>query len=123
PGTRPFYCLIDVSGSQSHVNPTPAGVDTCAVPGAAASLLSARDTGEGTYQPFPIGKQTMLGIQTPIYRGGGIPASVAERRAAFIGLVGVVLNPTVVMNVALAGHPGTAVSLAYASDTSAATFS
>jgi signal transduction histidine kinase len=123
PGTRPFYCLIDVSGSQSHVNPAPAGVDTCAVPGAAATLLSARDTGEGTYQPFPIGKQTMLGIQTPIYRGGGIPASVAERRTAFIGLVGVVLNPTVVMNVALAGHPGTAVTLAYASDTSAATFS
>jgi len=123
PGNRPFYCFLDLSGGRPHTPPAPAGADQCAAPGFAASLFSARDKGQGTYQPFTLKKQTMLGIQTPIYRGGGVPKTVAQRRATFIGLVAVGLMPTLVMNVALAGHPATAVTLSYARNSSAAMFS
>lgn len=122
PGKRPFYCLVDLTGHRPHTPPSPAGVDECVSPIVATSLLRARDTGEGTYQPFLLDKQTVLAIQTPIYRGAGTPATVAARRASFIGLVAVVLVPTVVMNIALVGHPDTSVTLSYARGISAAEF-
>ena len=122
PGKRPFYCFLDLSGQRPHTPQSPAGADTCATPGVLASLFSARDKGQGTYQPFSIKTQTMLGIQTPVYRGSGVPATVAERRDRFIGLVAVGLMPTVVMNAALAGHPRTAVTLTYARNGSVARF-
>jgi signal transduction histidine kinase len=122
PGKRSFYCLVDLSGSRPGVPLAPAGFDTCATPGASTSLFAARDSGLGSYQPFPLGKQTLLAIQTPIYRGGVVPSTVAARRASFIGLVGVLLTQTIIMNTALAGHPGTAVTLRYLRGSSAVEF-
>jgi signal transduction histidine kinase len=123
PGKRSFYCFLDLSGRRPNAPQSPAGADTCANPSVLTSLFSARDKGRWTYQPFELKKQTMLGIQTPVYRGGGVPKTVAERRARFIGLVAVGLMPTVVVNAALIGHPRTAVTLSYKDGSSAAEFS
>jgi signal transduction histidine kinase len=122
PGKRPYYCLSDLSGSPPGVPLSPAGVDACATPGASASLFAARDSGLGSYKPFVLGKQTLLAIQTPIYRGGGVPPTVAARRASFTGLAGVILTPAVVLNTALAGHPDTSVTLRYVRGSSAVAF-
>jgi signal transduction histidine kinase len=122
PGKRPFYCFLDLSGRRPHTPRAPSGADTCVPRGVLQSLFAARDSGQGTYEPFVLDKQTMLGIQTPIYRGIGTPATVAARRARFIGLVAVGLMPTVVMNEALDGHPATAVTLTYHGGSSTAVF-
>jgi signal transduction histidine kinase len=123
PGKRPFYCFLDLSGRRPHTPQSPSGADTCVPPGVLQSLFAARDSGRSTYEPFTLKTQTMLGIQTPIYRGSGMPKTVAERRARFIGLVAVGLMPTVVMNAALDGHPATAVTLTYDRGSSTAAFS
>jgi signal transduction histidine kinase len=123
PGKRPFYCFLDLSGQRPHASKSPSGADACAVPGVLASLFAARDSGQGTYQPFRSKQQTMLGIQTPIYRGSAIPTTIAERRARFIGLVAVGLVPAVVIDAALDGHPATAVTLTYDRGSSNAKFS
>ena len=52
-------------------------------------------------------------IVAPVYRGGLVPATIAKRRAAFLGWVGVAVEPDVLLGQALAGHPGTAVSFRY----------
>jgi len=46
----------------------------------------------------------MLGVEAPAYRGGVIPLTVPARRAAFVGWVGVVLLPKIVLRRALVGH-------------------
>jgi PAS domain S-box-containing protein len=52
-------------------------------------------------------------VNTPIYRAGVEPATVAARRKVFLGWVGHVLAPNVVLSRALEGHPGTALALRY----------
>jgi signal transduction histidine kinase len=123
PGKRPFYCFIDLTGKSA--TPTiaiPAGLDLCTGV-AGARILAARDSGQGAYQPYASGKLTLLGVETPVYRGGVVPASVAARRAAFIGWIALALRPKVVLDTARAAHVGTAVTLRYARGSSAVAFS
>ena len=124
PGKRPFYCLVDVA-SKSPVPSlaVPAGTDYCA--GAyKTGLLQGRDSGMGAYQPYTFGPLKLLAIQTPVYRGGVVPATVARRRASFIGWTGVVVSPSVILAKALESQPGMkAVALSYRRGSSAVTFS
>ncbi|MHB8696002.1 MAG: CHASE domain-containing protein, partial [Solirubrobacteraceae bacterium] len=123
PGKRAFYCFIEAtSKSPIPVAPLPAGVDYCATNGYGAGLLSARDSGRGAYLPYKSGKSTLLIIYTPIYMAGVVPATVAERRAAFIGWIGVGLRPAVVMDRAIEGQPQMAVSLVYGKGSSVDAF-
>jgi len=122
PGSRPFYCFADLSaGAPLNATSEPAGLDLCAN-GTGANLLAARDTGQGTYAPFKLGALTGLGVETPIYRGGGVPATVAERRAAFIGWVGNALEPTVVLIRVRQTHPALAVTMRFGPPKQAVTF-
>ena len=84
---------------------------------------AARDSGQGAYQPYVTGDLTLLGIQVPIYRGGVVPATVAARRAAFIGWVALALLPKVVLETAREAHPDTAVTLRYVRGASPISFS
>ena len=79
----------------------------CAIPAFQAVALGARDSGQGAYLPYPLGKQSSLAIETPVYLGGVVPATAAARRASFVGWVGTVIDPTVVLDRALQGAPGT----------------
>ncbi|HYM55546.1 MAG TPA: EAL domain-containing protein [Solirubrobacteraceae bacterium] len=111
-GSRPFYCLATAGIASSLATYLPQGLDYCTLP-LAKSLLVARDTGQSSYAPVVQGNTTTLGVQTPVYRGGTLPSTVAGRRRAFVGWLGELLIPQVVVGRALQGHPGMAVTFRY----------
>jgi diguanylate cyclase (GGDEF)-like protein len=111
-GRRPYYCLGMAGVARTPASYLPVGVDYCAL---AKSLISARDTGTSRYAPFVARKTTMLGVETPVYRDGRAPATVAARRHAFIGWLGELLTPELVLQRALEGHPDTAATFRYRS--------
>ena len=116
PGPRPFYCLVALSLSRpgNTANTVPAGFDYCAQPGLRAVFLAARDSGRNGYIPYRSGSGTVLVIETPMYRGGTVPATLAGRRRAFVGTFSVTVTPAKILADALRGHPGMAVDLRYA---------
>ncbi len=110
PGHRPFYCLATGITARSVFAAYPAGYDFCAL---LPNSLAALSSGTSQYVPFQSSGRTLLVIVAPVYRGGLVPATIAKRRAAFLGWVGVAVVPGVLLGQALAGHPGTAVSFRY----------
>ena len=121
PGDRPYYCFNRLGEARSAADAAPAGFDFCAGALGAANL-AARDSGKVSYLPLTIGATTSLGVETPVYRGGSVPSSVAARRAAFIGWVGMAIVPKVILDEALEGHPHMAVALRYDAGASAVVF-
>jgi diguanylate cyclase (GGDEF)-like protein len=109
-GTRPYYCLAVAGLTRSAKTYLPGGLDYCAL---APTLVAGRDTGLSSYAPFMTGGETTLGVETPVYRGGVVPTTVAGRRRAFWGWLGELLKPRVVLARALEGHPNMAVSFRY----------
>src|SRR6202043_378347 len=97
----------------------PAGVDYCAL---AKTLIAARDTGASSYAPFAAGDASKLVGETPTCRGGVVPTLVTARRRAFVGWLGELLAPELVLRRALEGHPGTAATFGYASGSMDAVF-
>jgi signal transduction histidine kinase len=124
PGQRPFYCLA-VGGLQRSVQAAtyPPGFDLCGVEPMRSQILSARDSGLLSYIPYQTAKTKTLGVLSPVYRGGTTPATVAARRQALLGWVGMTVVPNVVLGRVLQSHPGTAVTLHYRKDSSNVTFS
>ncbi len=118
-GSRPYYCLAVAGLARNAASYIPAGMDYCAI---APTLISARDTGLATYAPVAGRDTTSLGIETPVYRGGSVPSTVAGRQRAFDGWIGELLAPGVVLARALEGHPGVAVRFRYAGADSHAVF-
>ena len=122
-GTRPFYCLVAAVVSDGPTPSAPAGTDYCAEPMVQLMLLTARDSGRGTYLPYPYQGKTWLAIQTPVYHSGVKPATLDARRDGFAGLVVAQLDPTVLLDRALRDHPGTEVELRYKLGVTDVTFS
>ena len=123
-GKRPFYCFVDLIGiAPAPITPDPAATDYCANLIYRAGIMSARDSGLGAYQPYTVGALKLLAIQTPVYRGGTVPTTVAARRAAFSGWTALALAPGVILATALEGQPRMAVALSYRRGSSAVTFS
>jgi diguanylate cyclase (GGDEF)-like protein len=109
-GNRPYYCFAAAGLVRQQVAILPPGLDYCAIE---PLLLSARDSGRSSYVPFEEGGTTTLAVQTPIYSTGVPPATVAARRATFLGWLGESLVPQVVLRTALQGHPRIAVTFRY----------
>jgi diguanylate cyclase (GGDEF)-like protein len=119
-GVRPYYCFISRLQGRTALPVGSTGIDECA---SDPQLIASRDSGKGYASPFggtTIGKMPLpsskgpsrlLNIVIPFYRGGGVPATVAERRADFLGWTGIVVAPQVLLDSALQGHPGIAVAL------------
>jgi diguanylate cyclase (GGDEF)-like protein len=120
PGKRAFYCFSQLGQSRQTAGP-PVGYDFCAGDQGAAALAD-RNSGHGDYVPIVFGKTTLLAVQTPVYRGGTVPSTVASRKAEFIGWIGVSVVPDVLLEVALEGRPGTAVTLRFGGGTSNVVF-
>jgi signal transduction histidine kinase len=121
PGKRAFYCLIDLSAKPPiRIVRQPGGLDLCGVAG--LGLLAARNSTRGAYAPFQYRQFKFVGVETPIYRGGVVPATVAARRATFTGWIGVGLAPNVLLDRALEAHPGTAVTLRHGRGSSVVAF-
>jgi diguanylate cyclase (GGDEF)-like protein len=110
-GARSYYCFAVAGLARNISTYIPAGVDYCAL---AKSLVAARDTGASSYAPFATGEASKLGVETPVYSGGVVPSTVAARRHAFVGWLGELLAPELVLQRALEGHPGTAATFRYA---------
>ena len=109
-GRRPFYCLATAGLARNAAIVLSAGLDFCAL---APTLIVTRDSGLASYAPFVNGNTTTLGVETPIYRGGVTPSSVTGRRRAFLGWIGELLTPNVVVERALEGHPNVAAVFRY----------
>ncbi len=122
PGNRPYYCLATAEVNRNAQSAFSAGTDYCATGPVGSASLSARDSGIGAYLPIESPTTTLLSILTPVYQGGVVPSTVAERRRAFLGWVGMAVMPQVVINRALRGHPNTAVTLHYHSGSSNVVF-
>jgi diguanylate cyclase (GGDEF)-like protein len=123
-GNRPFYCLVKAGVAWGSLNFRPAAwIDLCALPGAPSAMIAERDTGGSSYFAVQYGGLSVLGVQTPVYRGGLVPASVAERRSAFVGWIGETIVPGVVLASALSGHPGMALTITYRANGYHAAFS
>jgi diguanylate cyclase (GGDEF)-like protein len=115
-GSRPYYCL----GQFEYGGPSvPLDYDVCASYGSArlAKVLAG-----STYVPYKLAKKDYLAIETPVYAGGVAPATAHARTADAIGLVGLTILPSFVLQKGLEGHPGTAVAFHYGSGSSKVTF-
>jgi diguanylate cyclase (GGDEF)-like protein len=110
PGSRPYYCLAVAGLARSSATVIPKGLDYCAI---APTLITARDSGLTGYAPFSTGASPDLGVETPVYRGGAVPSTVTARRRAFLGWIGELLAPEVLLTQALEGHPNLAVIFRY----------
>ncbi len=119
PGRRPYYCFAVAGLARSAESYIPAGLDYCAL---APALITGRDSGVANYAPFVDGATTTLGVETPVYRGGVTPSTVSARRQAFVGWLGELLVPNVVLKRALEGHPNVAVTFRYHSGPSNVSF-
>ncbi len=110
PGKRPYYCFAVTGMARNLATYLPAGVDYCAL---SPQLISDREVATPLYAPVIERGATMLGVETPVYRGGVVPSTAAARRRAFVGWLGDLVVPDVVLEQALAGHPNVAVSFRY----------
>jgi diguanylate cyclase (GGDEF)-like protein len=118
-GNRPYYCLAVAGMARDAASYLPSGLDYCAL---APTLITARDKGEAAYAPVAGRRATALGIETPVYRGGSVPSTVAARRSEFVGWIGELIVPGVVVARALEGHPNVAVRFRYSASGSHAVF-
>jgi diguanylate cyclase (GGDEF)-like protein len=110
PGNRPYYCLAVAGLARSMSTYLPAGLDYCAL---APTLMTARNSGVPDYAPFVEAGNTTLGIETPVYAGGVKPRTVQARRRSFWGWLAERVEPEVVLQRALEGHPNFAVKFSY----------
>ena len=108
-GARPYYCLVAALQHTPAQQALPAAVDYCA----GSSLIASRDTGQILYTAVDLGNGNVMAVNAPFYRGGGVPATVSARRAAFAGWIGISFDPRVALAAALPGHLGTAVALRF----------
>jgi diguanylate cyclase (GGDEF)-like protein len=86
-------------------------------------MMAERDTGGSSYLAVQYGGLSVLGVQTPVYRGGVVPDSVAARQRTFIGWIGETIVPSVMLASALRGHPGMALTMTYRANGYHASFS
>ena len=102
---------------------TSAGFDFCAADGTALADVGSRDSGASAYTPIDTSFGKLLGVNVPVYRDGANPTTDEGRREAFVGWVGTVSVPQVLLKRALQSHPEMAVSMRYQLNGSDAEFS
>ncbi|HTQ69810.1 MAG TPA: sensor domain-containing diguanylate cyclase [Solirubrobacteraceae bacterium] len=108
--SRPFYCLAAAGMARSAEAYMPVGLDYCSL---APTMMYDRDVGTTNYAPITVAGKTTLGVATPVYGTGAPPTTVAGRRRAFMGWLGELLVPNVVIARALEGHPNIAVRFTF----------
>ncbi|HME03070.1 MAG TPA: sensor domain-containing diguanylate cyclase [Solirubrobacteraceae bacterium] len=117
---RSFYCLAAAGMARGAEAYVPLGLDYCAL---APTMMYDRDAGATNYAPVTLAGKTTLGVATPVYSTGAPPGTVAARRRAFLGWLGELLVPDVVIGRALDGHPNVAVKFGFSLPTSHVVFS
>ncbi len=116
PGERPYYCLARLGLGRGAAAPLSVGSRPLRGPrGRQGDRRGARYRHEllpATGRPQRGSRGSA--IQVPIYRGG-VDAQrwSTQRRAAFVGLFAMLVDPTLLLDRALQGHPATAVAFRY----------
>jgi diguanylate cyclase (GGDEF)-like protein len=120
PVKEPFYCFAPTRiGPAAELIP----IDTNVCPGPLEkAVLASRDSGNDSASPYTLNGVTTLSLEIPFYAGGAVPSTVAGRRKAFTGLIGLSVVPKVLMQTALQGHQNTAVELRFGASASAVVF-
>ncbi len=111
-GSRPFYCLAPMGFFRKGMGALPKNIDVC-MTDEKTVILNARRSGKSAVLPLTFSGQRVMGLETPVYRGGGDPATVAARERSFLEVIGLLLVPHTFLTAALVGHPDTAVALHY----------
>jgi diguanylate cyclase (GGDEF)-like protein len=105
-GKRPHYCLAAAGMASDAADYVPEGLDYCEV---IPNMITTRDSGLTGYAPIAEAGAKGLGVGTPVYRTGVTPSTVRGRRQAFLGWLGERIQPKVLLQTALVGHPDAAV--------------
>ena len=105
-GKRPYYCLAAAGLASDAADYVPEGMDYCEL---IPTMITTRDSGLTGYAPVADAGTTGLGVGTPVYRTGVTPSTARARRQAFLGWLGERIEPKVLLQTALVGHPGAAV--------------
>jgi diguanylate cyclase (GGDEF)-like protein len=105
-GKRAYYCLAVAGLARNAADYLPEGLDYCKL---IRTMITTRDSGLTGYAPLAEAGATGLGVATPVYRTGVVPATVNGRRRAFLGWLGERIEPKVLLQTALVGHPHAAV--------------
>jgi diguanylate cyclase (GGDEF)-like protein len=102
-GVRPYYCLTVASVADHPAGATGEAFDACAATG---NLLSTRASGAmASYALDVPGGIPIYGEAMPVYLTKRPPAIPAQRERAFIGWVGVAIDPRRLLSGALIGNP------------------
>lgn len=98
---RSYYCLARL-GVASPLNATllTPGTDFCSIPGFDA-IQAARDSGQ--LMALTLAGRIVV-LFSPVYKGGGIPPTVAMRRNRISGVIAELVNVQSILGQALAGH-------------------
>jgi diguanylate cyclase (GGDEF)-like protein len=112
PGKRPYYCLAPVGITRPGSPILTRDLDVCGS-GLGPIFMAARDGGKSAVLPYTYDGVHTVALETPIYEGGGVPATRSARERTFIAIIALTLLPKVILTNALIGHPDTAVALHY----------
>jgi len=115
PGRRPYYCLAVEGVARSAAAYLPGGLDYCDL---SKVMITARESGLTSYAPVTDSAGVALGVETPVYRGGATPSTPTARRQAFIGWLGELIKPNVLLDPALDSHPNVGTVFRYDSPAS-----
>ena len=119
PGYRSYHCLALAGVARTPALKPAAGIDYCAYNHA---LLGTRDNTATMYGTAHLGHSSGLVVLTPIYRGDLAPLTGLGRRAAFVGWLREVLNPTGLVAGIRRAEPGLAIRLRHSTPLSTAAF-
>jgi diguanylate cyclase (GGDEF)-like protein len=119
-GSHPPYCLTRATvGTPSGTSLYPPLLDYCApiIPGIgkspyAALIATERDTGGFIVTPLPgVGVASLVGIGEAVYRRDVPLATLADRRAAFRGIIGTSFDSAALLAPLLAGRSSLTLAL------------
>ncbi len=112
PGPRAYYCFAPTGVKRPGLTVTPPGYDLCS--GSEGPLIiSARDSGVGDVIPYSEGRVRTIAFETPTYRDGVVPTTVAGRERNFVAIVALTVEPEIVLASSLKNYPHMAVNLRF----------
>jgi signal transduction histidine kinase/CheY-like chemotaxis protein len=103
PGKRAYYCLTRMALGKDATASAPTPYDFCA----GTRLFTTRDSGRLLVSAVKLDGASDMGLASPIYRGGAVPATIAARQRNFLGWTAIGVEPSVLLAVALRHHPDT----------------
>ncbi|KFC75740.1 CHASE domain-containing protein [Massilia sp. LC238] len=120
-GRRPWYAVITWVEPGKQPNDR-VGVDIAAQPHIATVVARTRDEGSLGASGNPVRLQhpvphTALGMREQLYLGGGLPATVEERRARYMGSIGIAFSVDELVRRALGPQGSQPVALSLYSET------